>query len=72
MDKKELEVLQKKIDVLIGLLTLNLTKGQTLQERVELLYSLGLSSTQIYKILGKPEGSITKCIQRMKKEKLNS
>lgn len=68
MDKKQFSVLEKKIDVLIGLLTLNITKNKTLQEKVELLHSLGLGPTQIAKILGKTKNNIDNALHEIRKK----
>ena len=68
MDAKQFSQLDKKMDILIGLLTLNLTKGETLQERVELLYSLGLGPTEIAKILGKTRNNIDNALHELRKK----
>lgn len=72
MDSAQFAILDKKIDVLIGLLTIQLTKGQTLQDRVELLFSLGLKPAQIAKVLGKSVENIAKAIVRIKKRRIKN
>jgi len=67
MDSTQFGILDKKMDVLIGLLTHSITKDQTVQEKVKLLDSLGLK--QIANILGKTEGNISVNLQRIRKEK---
>ena len=68
MDVNQFKILDKKIDVLIGLLTLDITRGKTLQERVELLHSLGLGPTQIAKILGKSKNNIDVTLHEVRKK----
>ena len=68
MDPNQFTILDKKIDVLIALLTLDVTKGKTLQERVELLHSLGLGPTQIAKILGKTKNNIDNALHEVRKK----
>ena len=68
MDINQFAILDKKIDVLIGLLTLDITRGKTLQERVELLNSLGLGPTQIAKILGKSKNNIDNALHKVRKK----
>ena len=68
MDIEQFSILDKKMDVLIGLLTLNLTKDKTLQERVELLHSLGLGPTQIAKVLGKTKNNIDQVLHNIRKK----
>ena len=71
MDSTQFTILNKKIDVLIGLLTLDLTKGKTRQDRVELLNSLGLGTTEMAKILGKTTNNIKNVLhEARKKEKV--
>ena len=70
MDPNQFSILDKKIDVLIGLLTLDITRGKTLQERVELLHSLGLGPTQIAKILGKTKNNIDQALHQTRKKKV--
>ena len=68
MDVNQFAILDKKIDVLIGLLTLDITRGKTLQERVELLHSLGLGPTQIAKILGKTKNNVDNALHEVRKK----
>ena len=68
MDPNQFTILDKKIDVLIALLTLDITKGKTLQHRVELLHSLGLGPTQIAKILGKTKNNIDQTLHKARKK----
>ena len=69
MDVGQFAILDKKIDVLIGLLTLDITRGKTLQERAELLNSLGLGPTQITKILGKSKNNIDNALHKVRKKR---
>lgn len=69
MDSTQFDILNKKMDVLIGLLTHNITKDQTVQEKVKLLDSLGLKQKQIANILGKTERNISVNLQRIRKSK---
>ena len=69
MNDEQISILNNKIDVIIGLLTLNFTKDKTLKDRVELLDSLGLKEGQIAKCLGKSKGNISKNLDRIRKEK---
>jgi len=68
MDINQFSILDKKMDVLIGLLTLDLTKGQTLQDRAELLNSLGLTSSQIARALGKTPNNIDQALHKARKK----
>ena len=68
MDNTQFVILDKKIDVLIGLLTLDITKGKTLQHRVELLHSLGMGPTQIAKILGKTKNNVDQALHQIRKK----
>jgi len=68
MDPEQFSQLDKKLNVLIGLLAINLTQDKTLQERVELLYSLGLEPTTIAKILGKTRNNIDQILHRVRKK----
>jgi len=68
METDQFVILDKKIDVLIGLLTLDVTRGKTLQERVELLHSLGLGPTQIAKILGKTKNNVDNALHEIRKK----
>ena len=68
MDDTQFTIFDKKIDVLIGLLTLNLTKGKTLQDRVELLHSLGLGPSEMAKILGKTAINIRNALHEIRKK----
>jgi len=68
MDSKQFSSFEKKIDVLIGLLTLDITKGKTLQDRVELLNSLGLGPAEIAKILGKTNNNIKNALHEVRKK----
>lgn len=69
MDPTQFGILDKKMDVLIGLLTHSITKDQTVQEKVKLLDSLGLKQKQIANILGKTEGNISVNLQRIRKRR---
>ena len=69
MDSQQFQSIEKKLDVIIGLLTLNFTKDKTLQEQVELLDSLGLKQKQIATILGKSERNISVNLLRIRKQK---
>jgi transcriptional regulator len=71
MDEKQFQSINKKLDVLIGLLAMNLTKDKTLQERVELLNSLGLGQKEIAKSLGKSERNISTNLLRIRKQQRN-
>jgi len=68
MDSTQFAKLEKKIDVLIALLTLNLTKGETLQDRVELLHSLGVGPFEIAKILGTTKKNIDQALHAISKK----
>jgi len=68
MDNEQFTTISKKLDILIGLLTMNLTKDKTLQQQVELLNSLGLKPSQIATSLGKSQGNISKNLDRIKKK----
>lgn len=68
MDPDQFSILDKKLDLLISLLTLNLTEGKTTQERVELLSSFGLKPAQISKILGKSKHNIDKVMGRIREK----
>jgi len=48
---------------------MNLTSDMSVQQRVELLASLGLKSTQIAKILGKSKGHVDKSMGQMRRKK---
>ena len=69
MDSTQFDILNKKMDVLIGLLTHSITKDQTVQEKVKLLDSLGLKQKQIANILGKTERNISVNLLRIRKPK---
>jgi len=68
MDSKQFSLFEKKIDVLIGLLTLDITKDKTLRDRVELLNSLGLGPVEIAKILGKTRNNIDNALHEIRKK----
>ena len=72
MDENQFSLLEKKLDLIISLLTLSITPDKTVQERVEFLSSLGLKSTQISKILGKSTGNIDKVLTRIRKKENNN
>ena len=69
MNEEQFQSINKKLDVLIGSLATYLTKDQTLQERVELLDSLGLRQKEIAKALGKSERNISVNLLRIRKQK---
>ena len=71
MDEKQFQSINKKLDVLIGLLAMSLTKDKTLQEQVELLDSLGLGQKEIAIALGKHEKNIGTSLHRIRKQKGN-
>jgi len=68
MDNNQFSSIERKLDLIISLLTLNLTTKKSVQEKVELLASLGIKSTQIAKILGKSKGNVDKVMGRMRKK----
>ena len=68
MDNNQFSSIERKLDLIISLLTLNLTAKKSVQEKVELLASLGIKSTQIAKILGKSKGNVDKVMGRMRKK----
>lgn len=69
MNDKQFSSIDGKLDLIVSLLTLNLTSDMSVQQRVELLASFGLKSTQIAKILGKSKGHIDKSINQVRKKK---
>jgi len=69
MDSTQFNILDKKMDILIGLLAQSVTKGQTLQDRVKLLDSLGMRQKDIAKILDKTEKNISTNLLRIRKQK---
>ena len=69
MDSTQFNILDKKMDILIGLLTQSITKGQTLQDRVKLLDSLGMRQKDIAKFLDKTEKNISTNLLRIRKQK---
>jgi len=69
MDKKQFELLEEKLDVLIGLLTISITKGKTLQEQAEFLSSLGLTQGQIASAFGKTTTNIKSALRDARRKK---
>jgi len=64
MEKNQFNTINKKLDVLIGLFTMNITKGKTLQDQAELLKSLGLTQSEIASSLGKTTNNIKQALHR--------
>lgn len=69
MDSNQFSILDRKLNTIIGLLTLNYTKDQTLQDRVQLLDLFGLKQKEIATILGKSERNISVNLLRIRKQK---
>jgi len=69
MENKQFDSISKKLDVLIGLLTMNITEGKTLLERVELLKSLGLTQGEIAGALGKTTVNIKSALRDVRRKK---
>ena len=68
MDSTQFNILDKKMDVLIGLLAQSVLKDQILQDQVKLLDSLGMRPKDIAKILGKTEVNINTNLLRIRKQ----
>lgn len=71
MDDKNIILLNEKLDVIIKLLSMQVIEGGNNMAAVSKLSSVGISSAQIGKIIGKPSNYITACISQLKKCKSN-
>ncbi len=69
MDEKSLKSLEHKLDVLINLNSLLVTKGMKVTEAAPLLNSIGLTPSEIATILGSTTNAVNVRISEAKTDK---
>jgi hypothetical protein len=66
MDSKQFEIINKKLDALIKVTGMAACRGLSSDDQAWLLYSVGLSSPEIAKLLNSTDIAIRQAIHRMK------
>lgn len=66
MDDKQFEQLMQKLDVLTKLLAASIAQGKSVKDQVTILYSTGLTPTEIANILGKKRTDLSSYIYSKK------
>lgn len=69
MDKKDLEEITKRLDVIIRLLSVQFTEGQNQSDQIKKLLTARMSAAEIAKLLGKKTNLITAYASKIKKTK---
>ena len=62
LDKTQFKTIDKKLEAIIGLLTMSIMKDKTLQEQAQFLKSLGLTQGEIAGALGKTVNNIKQAL----------
>ena len=69
MNEDTLESIDQKLEMVIKLLALQVAKGRTFMEQIELLENVGLSPVQIATCVGKTSNNIRVQLHAVRKKK---
>ena len=68
MNDKQLEILIKRIDILIKMTALNVLRDKTPKEKVKILSGLGLKPLEIARVIDKSRNYVNVALHRIRKE----